>query len=594
MTATPTPVFVARGSPGLLFGKGVKCETFCGVEGEDFSDVRGLTFSKDGSRLAWATHTYVRVAETSNWTVIMTADIGKIGAVRFSPTAKYLCLWHPFFVTKDNPQGGNNMFIYDVEKKECIKKLIHKKYQTWEIQWTPDDAICARNLSNEVHFFEGGNLDSVKHKLRLEGLSEYSLAPNNRPHVCAFIPSMGGRPAGARMFKYPNFAEEDAIGRKSFFNANSVEMKWNSRGNSCLLLASTDVDKTGSSYYGETSLYCLDTKGTTAHLQPGGKKGPLYAFEWSPLGSEFCVVYGFMPAKATLYNAKCDAVFEFEPAHRNAVFYNSMGNLMVLAGFGNLRGKIEVWDMEKRKQVAAGDCPDTTELRWCPDGKHFTAATCAPRLREGNGFRVWHHTLQLLYQKDVAEKSELYETYWQPFPAGVFPKPVVGADKPQGIAPTKPPPAKTAYIPPNMRGLVDKSGKVERKKVLPPGMSEPEPEKKTKSKNKKKAGGGGGEPAAAPAPPSAPPAVDEEPFVPPSAGEQRAQRAPPSAKQAAASAQTAHAAERKKKRENLKKKLKDIAKLKAEQASGKAMNQEQLDKMAREADLNQELQALAL
>ena len=108
----------------------------------------------------------------------------------------------------------------------------------------------------------------------------------------------------------------------------------------------------------------------------------MYAFEWSPLGTEFCLVYGFMPAKATLYNMKADPVFEFEPAHRNAVFYNPQGNLVALAGFGNLRGKIEVWDTETRKQVAAGDCPDTTELRWCPDGRHFTVATCAPRLRQ--------------------------------------------------------------------------------------------------------------------------------------------------------------------------------------------------------------------
>ena len=68
-----------------------------------------------------------------------------------------------------------------------------------EIQWTPDDAVCGRSVSNEVHFFENGQLDSVAHKLRLEGLTEYSLAPSCRsPHVAAFIPSVGvsGRRGG--------------------------------------------------------------------------------------------------------------------------------------------------------------------------------------------------------------------------------------------------------------------------------------------------------------------------------------------------------------------------------------------------------------
>ena len=41
-------------------------------------------------------------------------------------------------------------------------------------------------------------------------------------------------------------------------------------------------------------------------------------------------------------------------------------------------------------------------------------------------------------------------------------------------------------------------------------------------------------------------------------------------------------------------KLKDIAKLKADQAAGKEMNQEQLDKMSREAELTRELQELTV
>ena len=37
--------------------------------------------------------------------------------------------------------------------------------------------------------------------------------------VFACIPQ--GRPAGARMFKYPNFSEDAAVGRKSFFNVSA-------------------------------------------------------------------------------------------------------------------------------------------------------------------------------------------------------------------------------------------------------------------------------------------------------------------------------------------------------------------------------------
>lgn len=59
--------------------------------------------------------------------------------------------------------------------------------------------------------------------------------------------------------------------------------------------------------------------------------------------------------------------------------------LLLLAGFGNLRSGIELWDVTNRKVIAKTDAPDTTLLRWSPDGEHFITATTAPRLRITNG-----------------------------------------------------------------------------------------------------------------------------------------------------------------------------------------------------------------
>lgn len=61
-----------------------------------------------------------------------------------------------------------------------------------------------------------------------------------------------------------------------------------------------------------------------------GKEGPIYAVSWSPLGTEFCVVYGFMPAKATLFNLKCEAVFNLGSGSRNSIYYNPHGNNILL------------------------------------------------------------------------------------------------------------------------------------------------------------------------------------------------------------------------------------------------------------------------
>ncbi len=38
-------------------------------------------------------------------------------------------------------------------------------------------------------------------------------------------------------------------------------MKWNGSGSAVIVLAQTEVDKTGKSYYGETNLYLLSASG---------------------------------------------------------------------------------------------------------------------------------------------------------------------------------------------------------------------------------------------------------------------------------------------------------------------------------------------
>lgn len=40
-----------------------------------------------------------------------------------------------------------------------------------------------------------------------------------------------------------------------------MQLKWNQKGTELIVLAQTEVDKTGKSYYGETTLYLLSVNG---------------------------------------------------------------------------------------------------------------------------------------------------------------------------------------------------------------------------------------------------------------------------------------------------------------------------------------------
>lgn len=62
-----------------------------------------------------------------------------------------------------------------------------------------------------------------------------------------------------KLYTVPNF--DTPISQKTFFKGDKVQFKWNNAGNSIIILASTDVDKSNKSYYGETNMYILSANG---------------------------------------------------------------------------------------------------------------------------------------------------------------------------------------------------------------------------------------------------------------------------------------------------------------------------------------------
>lgn len=84
-------------------------------------------------------------------------------------------------------------------------------------------------------------------------------------------------------------------------------------------------------------------------------------------------------------------------------FLNSLA-LVVLAGFGNLPGNVEIWDVKMKEMIANIKCPDTTHFEWSPNGEYFVTATTAPRLRIGNGLVYIEHAKLHIYIKAVVSE----------------------------------------------------------------------------------------------------------------------------------------------------------------------------------------------
>lgn len=249
------------------------------------------------------------------------------------------------------------------------------------------------------------------------------------------------------------------ISQKTFFKGDKVQLKWNQQGSSLIVLAQTDVDKSNKSYYGETTLYLLNANGAFDARVTLDKEGPIHDVSWSPTGREFGVIYGYMPAKTTIFNHRGVATHSFPMGPRNTINFSPTGRFVLVAGFGNLAGQIDVYDLEKDyRKVCTIESGNPSVCEWSPDSVYLMTATTSPRLRVDNGVKLWHVGGSIMYNEDMVE---LYNVMWRPVPADQLPKNVdplspVPAPHESAVAylgtvktPSKP---VGAYRPPGARG----------------------------------------------------------------------------------------------------------------------------------------------
>jgi len=204
-------------------------------------------------------------------------------------------------------------------------------------------------------------------------------------------------------------------------------------------------------------------------------------------------VYGFMPSKATMFNINAEPVFDFGTGPRNCVLFNPQSSLLMIGGFGNLRGHIQMWDTAGKVLVSEFDAPDSTDVKWCGDGERLITSTCAPRLRQGNGYKVWHYSGSLLHEKMFQDSDELWEVDWQAVPEGKYPPFKVSKAKVTGIVSSQPKESKQVYRPPGARGtqstfkLHDDEEAPQNKKPINTSASENLSKSALKNKKRKEA-----------------------------------------------------------------------------------------------------------
>ena len=381
-------------------------------------------------------------------------------AAAFSPSGAYVQTWEK--LTDELQNSGGNLRVWDTKTGAFLAGFSQKAFSkdAWPyLKWSSDEVIACLQITNGIHLYHGKDIGKgVISKIAQEKLKSYSISPGSAPYrIATFTPEIKDQPAVMKLFSYPNLTEP--VATKKMFRASDSEFLWSPTGAAVLIRTSTDVDASGGSYYGESKLTFISSDGKSEGVVALSKDGPVHDIAWSPAGKEFVVVYGTMPAKATLFDFKCNAVFDYGSGPRNTVSWAPHGRFLLLGGFGNISGHLELWDNNKKKQLCTTRVPDSTNWSWSPCSRFILFATLFPRLRVDNGFRLFKYDGTLIHTEKV--DGELYQVTWRPAKPGAYAdRPASpgagarsvpgasgpgGANLPQSSAPK-------AYVPPHLRG----------------------------------------------------------------------------------------------------------------------------------------------
>ncbi|KAJ4967961.1 hypothetical protein NE237_014662 [Protea cynaroides] len=368
-------------------------------------------FSEDGSRiLVIKSDSSVGIYDCHSSAEIRSFEVPNILAATLSPRGTYL----QTFQKSSSPQE-KNLILWKIETGSAVYQLFQKNMSkaTWpSIRLSSDESVACRLATNEIQFFDAGDFSKgIIHRLRLPGIAVFELSKMPASHVAAFVPESKGIPASVQLFACGEESQAQPLARRSFFRCSSVQLSWNYGSTGLLVVAQSDVDKTNQSYYGESKLNYLTTDGTHAGLVPLRKEGPVHDVQWSATGSTFAVIYGFMPAKATIFDKKCNPILELGTGPYNTIRWNPKGKFLCLAGFGNLPGDMTFWDYEEKKLIGTTKAEWSVTSEWSPDGRYFMTATTAPRLQVDNGVKIFLHNGSLYFTKMF---TKLYQAEWKP------------------------------------------------------------------------------------------------------------------------------------------------------------------------------------
>ncbi|CAH8491184.1 unnamed protein product [Schistosoma rodhaini] len=412
-------VFVSWASDGLRIYELNENKEIIQLEYKSSTTVKCLSIAKSSMWMGYLDQTSVVLLDVNDRSIVSTIPIEPASRIQLSPCGKFGFIYTSFKIDNENPSGSPNIFVYDMINKTKLKEYIFRRGDGWQPQWNSDSSVCSIFVNGEIHMYSN-NLFSEKPytKLSLKGIRHFSMSTSSQPNLAVYIPGEKNQPSFVRVYQCRD-NQLIHTANKSFFRADTVRLLWNDRGTDLLILTSTKLSD--ESYYGDQGLYFISaSRSGDSAIVPMPRKGPIYQIAFQPtnytssitkknkntkIEEYFVVCYGFTPASVTIFNLNCEPVHDFGTGSWNEIHFNPHGNLLLLAGLGNLSGDMCVWDFSTHERLSSFKTTDVTSVQWLLDGEHLIFATTTPRLRVNNGFGIWHYSGKQLSYRPVERRA---------------------------------------------------------------------------------------------------------------------------------------------------------------------------------------------
>ena len=157
-------------------------------------NLRCCVYSPCGRYFAYASNEGVNVVDASVGGVLASFPIPNVQELAFSPHGSFLSTWERPAKDEAGDATKNFKIWRTVEElpggaeRAPLGSFVQKSQTGWNLQYTADEKFCARLVTNEVQFYQSDDLRTVWNKLRVEGVSDFAIAPGQNQNVAVFVP----------------------------------------------------------------------------------------------------------------------------------------------------------------------------------------------------------------------------------------------------------------------------------------------------------------------------------------------------------------------------------------------------------------------